>query len=91
MAFLEEANRFYQTDEEGVLMGEVTFSLAGEHLIIIDHTDVEDAFRGQGVGQKLVKLVVEKARKEDKKIIPLCPFAKSEFDRTPDYHDTLRK
>ena len=34
---------------------------------------------------------VEKARKEHKKIIPLCPFAKKEFDTKPEYGDVLRK
>src|SRR6187200_206988 len=37
---------------------EMTFSKAGEHLIIIDHTEVPDAFRGQGVGLKLVTRAV---------------------------------
>ena len=29
---------------------EMTFSKVGEHKIIIDHTEVPDAFRGQGAG-----------------------------------------
>ena len=33
---------------------EMTFSKAGERLVIIDHTEVPAAFRGQGVGQALV-------------------------------------
>jgi predicted GNAT family acetyltransferase len=34
---------------------------------------------------------VEKARKEGKKIIPLCPFAKKEFEEKSEYADVLRK
>ena len=33
---------------------DMTFTKAGEQLIIIDHTEVPDAFRGQGVGVALV-------------------------------------
>lgn len=55
--------------------------------MIIDHTFVDPAYRGQGLAEKLVAKGVEKARKEQKKIIPLCPFAKKEFERKPEYAD----
>ncbi|MER2117389.1 MAG: GNAT family N-acetyltransferase, partial [Enterococcus casseliflavus] len=48
---------------------------------------VDPAYRGQGLAEKLVAKGVEKARKEQKKIIPLCPFAKKEFERKPEYAD----
>lgn len=70
---------------------EMTFSKAGETLIIIDHTGVPDAFRGQGVGLKLVTRAVEDARKAGKKIIPLCPFAKAQFERHKDWVDVLKQ
>ena len=47
----------------------------------------DESLKGQGVGKKLVALVVEKMRAEQRKIIPLCPFAKHEFDTTPAYQD----
>lgn len=91
MKFIEESTRFYQADELGKLIAEITFSVAGDHTYIIDHTFVDDQYRGQGLAQQLVKLVVEKARAQDKKIIPLCPFAKAEIERTLAYQDVLRK
>ena len=69
---------------------EMTFTTIGEHQIIIDHTDVPDAFRGQGVGLKLVMRAVEDARASGKKIIPLCPFAASQFRRHPEWADVLK-
>jgi predicted GNAT family acetyltransferase len=48
---------------------------------------VDEVLKGQGVGKKLVALVVAKMRAENRKIIPLCPFAKHEFDTTPEYQD----
>ena len=68
---------------------EMTFSKAGDHLVIIDHTEVPDAFRGQGVGLKLVTRAVEDARAAGKKIIPLCPFANAQFRRHPEWADVL--
>lgn len=42
--------------------GAMFYTWAGEDRIIIDHTEVEDAFRGQGVGNKLLEATVEFAR-----------------------------
>ena len=70
---------------------EMTFTKAGEHQLIIDHTGVPDAFRGQGIGAKLVARAVEDARAAGKTIIPLCPFAAAQFRRHPEWGDVLRK
>jgi predicted GNAT family acetyltransferase len=69
---------------------EMTFSKAGEHLVIIDHTEVPDAFRGQGIGLRLVTRAVEDARAAGKKVIPLCPFANAQFRRHPEWADVLK-
>ncbi|MGN6585556.1 MAG: GNAT family N-acetyltransferase [Rhizobiaceae bacterium] len=70
---------------------EMTFSKAGGHQIIIDHTEVPDAFRGQGIGLQLVERAVADARSEGKTIIPLCPFAAAQFRRHPEWADVLKK
>src|SRR5687768_8438216 len=62
-------------------VAQMTFTKVGEHQIIIDHTEVPDSFRGQGVGVRLVQRAVEDARSSGKKIIPLCPFAAAQFRR----------
>jgi predicted GNAT family acetyltransferase len=68
---------------------ELTYSRLGAARIIIDHTGVPDAFRGQGVGAALVARAVADARAEGVKITPLCPFAAAQFRRNPDWHDVL--
>ena len=68
---------------------EMTYSRASPTLIIIDHTAVPDALRGRGVGQALVSRAVDDARKEGFRILPLCPFAKSQFERHRDWADVL--
>ena len=68
---------------------EMTYSRAGERLVIIDHTEVPEALRGRGVGQALVARGVEDARREGKKIIPLCPYAKAQIMKRPEWQDVL--
>jgi len=70
---------------------EMTFTKVGTKQIIIDHTGVPDAFRGQGVGVKMVERAVEDARAAGKTIIPLCPFAAAQFRRHPEWADVLKK
>ena len=70
---------------------EMTFTTISDHQIIIDHTEVPDAFRGQGAGLRLVTRAVEDARAAGKKIIPLCPFAAAQFRRHPEWADVLKR
>lgn len=68
---------------------EMTYSRAGEALIIIDHTGVPDAMRGRSVGQAMVRRAVEDARAQGRKILPLCPFAKAQIARHTEWQDVL--
>ena len=43
----------------------------------IPHTEVDLAYSGQGIARKLVLCVAELAEKENIKIVPICPYAKS--------------
>ena len=75
--------------ENGNRMAEMDYTNAGESKIIIAHTFVEDSFRGEHIGKDLVAEGIKFARENNLKIIPLCPFAKAEFDKNPDYSDVL--
>lgn len=81
--------RYFLRSPEGHV-AEMTFSRVSDQLIIIDHTDVPDAFRGQGAGLRLVTRAVEDARGSGTKIIPLCPFANAQFRRHPEWADVLK-
>ena len=71
--------------------GEMTYSVAGAALIIIDHTEVPPSLKGKGVGVALVARAVEDARSQGKKIIPLCPYANALFRRHREWHDVLAR
>lgn len=78
-----EDGRFFLNDQTGQMIAEVTYSKAGDNILILDHTFVDPILRGQGIALKLVQSVMELARKENKKIMPLCPYAKKVFDNDP--------
>jgi len=77
--------------ENGKTAGKMTYSVSSADLIIIDHTEVEDAFGGQGVGKQLLYKIVAMAREKEVKIMPLCPFAAAMFKKLEDIQDVLKK
>ena len=79
---------FYVTID-GKPEAKMTFVFAGEDKIIIDHTEVNPGNEGKGLGKKMVTKAVEYARENGIKILPLCPFAKSVFDKVSEFRDVL--
>lgn len=73
--------------DAGEYAGEMTFTWAGNTKFIIDHTEVEEKFEGKGFGKKLLQKAVDFARKQEVKILPLCPFAKAQFDKDESIKD----
>lgn len=69
--------------------GELTYSILSPHRIIADHTGIDDSLRGTGAGVALVTRLVEDARAEGVKIIPLCPFVNAQRARHPEWADVF--
>lgn len=80
---------FEAYDANGTFAGDMTYTWAGDQRFIADHTGVEDAFAGQGVGMHLFEALVAFAREKSVKVIPLCPYVKSRFDKLDNYRDVL--
>lgn len=87
--FDRDSKGFFKAMEENQQAGRMTYSWAGSDRIIIDHTEVNPAFKGQGVGKQMVLAAVDFAREENISIVPLCPFARSVFDRNEELRDVL--
>lgn len=76
--------------ENNEILAEMTFSKSAGR-IIIDHTQVSDVLRGQNVGKQLVAAAVKYAREKNIKILPLCPFAKSAFNKVVEFQDVFEQ
>ncbi len=75
---------------EGKPEAEMTFSKAGDKILIIDHTAVPDELGGMGIGKALVEHMVMDARARDLRIVPLCPFTKAMLQRHKEWQDILK-
>jgi predicted GNAT family acetyltransferase len=81
----------YVVREGGDVVAEITFVPQGEGTLVIDHTYVAPALRGQKVAESLVKRVVEEARETNKRIVPACSYALALFRRHKEYEDVWQK
>ena len=86
----EPAHGAFVIRRQTELLAQMTYSVGGA-MAIIDHTDVDEKLRGTGTGARLVRAAVDWARAEKMQIVPLCPFARSVFDKTPEFGDVLKK
>lgn len=79
----------FYVGQDGAMLAEMVYTKPSEDKMIIEHTEVDDSLAGKGVGKQLLSAAVEYARKQNLKIIPLCPFAKSVFDKVEEIRDVL--
>lgn len=86
----ESSKGFAVAQDNDKQAGRMSYSIAGSVLIIIDHTEVEPAYTGKGIGKQMLYKIVEMAREKGIKIIPLCPFAASVFRKSDDIKDVLK-
>jgi predicted GNAT family acetyltransferase len=58
-------------------------------VVFLVHTEVDPAFAGQGLGERLVAGALEDLRARGLKLVPLCPFVRAYLRRHPDQVDLV--
>ncbi|KRF61831.1 hypothetical protein ASG99_25125 [Bacillus sp. Soil768D1] len=91
MVDIQKGEGSFFVAESGEKLAEITFYKSGDNEITVDHTVVSDKLRGQKVGNSLVEKVIEFARKEKLKVVPVCTFVQKQFEKNADYEDVLAK
>lgn len=81
----------YEALVDGKLAGFAVYGLS-EGAIVFLHTEIDDAYEGQGVGSALVRGALDDVRaKDERDVVALCPFVKTWIERHPDYQDLLHR
>ena len=65
---------------DNVEIGECVYEKENNVWNII-HTEVDSSYQGQGIAKKLVECIIENAKKENKKLIASCSYAKIVLER----------
>jgi predicted GNAT family acetyltransferase len=58
-------------------------------IVTITHTETPPQHRGQGIAAALVARAVEDFRRDGRKVVPACWFARQQFREHPDWADLL--
>jgi predicted GNAT family acetyltransferase len=82
-----EASR-YEISVDGELAGFAEYRLRDE-LITFTHTEVADAYEGQGLAGELVTHALDDARSRGLAVHPQCPYVRSFIAKHPDYLDLV--
>ncbi len=81
---------FYILDQEEEI-AEMEISIAESNLTVY-HTEVLPKAEGKGLAKVLLATMVDYARKNALKVIPLCPYVHAQFKRHPEeYADVWNK
>lgn len=67
---------------EGEKLGEMDILISGGTLTVF-HTEVLPKVEGKGLAKKLFESMVNYARKNNLKVVALCPFIFAQFKRNP--------
>lgn len=65
--------------------GEITFTHRGPGIISANHTGVPEAMSGQGVAKALLAHMLDDARANGFRIIPICPYVRGQYARHPEW------
>lgn len=57
--------------------------------LYLTHTEVPPEMEGRGIGSRIVKHVLEHARRQGLKVAPWCPFVHAYIERHPEYRDLV--
>jgi len=72
-------------------LGEMEISVSGDDLIVY-HTEVDPKAEGKGLAKQMLATMADYARKNNLKVIPLCPYVHAQFKRHPqEYADIWNK
>ena len=79
-------NGAFEYEVNGERVAEITWVLR-DGVMVMDHTYVSNALRGQGVAKKLLDTAANYARENNFKMKALCSYVVSSFENSDAYDD----
>jgi predicted GNAT family acetyltransferase len=83
-----QAEARYEVHVDGALAGFAEYHLSGPRITLL-HTEVDDAFEGQGLAKLLAEHVLTAARDAGLAVIPKCRFMARYIKESGEYVDLV--
>ena len=74
------STRFALENEQGQEMGYLNYHVDDAYYFL-DYVYVNPLFRGQSIGQQIVRVALERAQSEHLKAVPICGYARTVMQR----------
>jgi predicted GNAT family acetyltransferase len=78
----------YVLDDGGKLAARTEWEDRHDRLFF-HHTEVDDAYEGQGLAGTLVRQALDDVRRQGRLIVPLCAYVRGWIERHHDYDDLV--
>ena len=86
-----EQHRFEIVADDGKVAGFVQYQRRGDGVIDLVHTEIDDAYEGQGLGGKLARGTLDLVRSRGEHVVASCPFINGWIEKHPDYEDLVAR
>lgn len=86
----EKKHGHFYADENNEQVAEMVIGISGNDLTVY-HTEVLPKAEGKGLAKKLLTAMVDYARKNNLKVIALCPYVFAQFKRHPEEYADIWK
>ena len=73
---IQQSNHSFYIEKDGQPIAEIVYSTSFPGRLIIEHTEVDDEYEGQGIGKELVHRTVDYAKEQNLELVVRCSFAK---------------
>jgi predicted GNAT family acetyltransferase len=84
----DPGHRRLVVDHDGRI-AELVYRDAPHNRMILVHTGVPDTLAGHGIGGRLVRAAVERAKARHETVVPWCPFARRWLQEHPEVAATV--
>ena len=72
---------------DGNVAGRVEYDRRAGGVIELIHTEIDDAYEGQGLGGKLARGALDRVRADGEHVVASCEFIDGWITKHPDYED----
>lgn len=77
----------FYVEHDGVRLGEMVYVRSSEGTVNVEHTEVDEALRGQGIARKLLDALVAWARATGTRVQATCSYARAQFRKDASIRD----
>jgi predicted GNAT family acetyltransferase len=87
LVVLNETHHRFEITYDGAI-AQIAFRREPGRIVYI-HTEVPEAFEGQGIAGQMAKVALDYARKHGLQVVPQCPYVQAYIKRHAEYQDLV--